>query len=202
MKDTRLFPATSMPDADWWTVLWPDPADTLRSVGIANGMTVIDLCCGDGYFTAPMIALVGDTGHVYAVDLDPELLAQAKKLASRNGVAGNSTWIEADARATAAKIPDKADFVLIANTFHGIPDQRGFCQGVAQALKPGGRFAIVNWHRKPREETPVLGMARGPASDMRMSPTDTEAIVAPAGFSLKKTVELAPYHYGAVFSRG
>ena len=190
-----------MPDADWWTALWPDPAESLRRVGISNGMTVIDLCCGDGYFTAPMIGLVGDAGHVYAVDLDPEMLAQAKALALREG-ADNCTWIEADARTLADEISDPADFVLIANTFHGIPDPRSFCQGVAQALKPGGRFAIINWHKSLREETQVLGIARGPASDMRMSPADTEAVVAGAGFSLERVEEFPPYHFGAVFSRG
>ena len=198
MKDARLFPATLMPDADWWTALWPDPEDTLRRVGIGIGMTVIDLCCGDGYFTAPMIRMVGNAGHVYAVDLDPEMLALAKAAATGEE---NCTWIEADARAMAEEIPDPADFVLIANTFHGIPGQPAFCQSVARVLRPGGRFAIINWHKRPREETPVLGKARGPASDMRMSPADTEAVVVPAGFTLDRTVELAPYHYGAVFKK-
>jgi ubiquinone/menaquinone biosynthesis C-methylase UbiE len=187
-----------MPDADWWAELWPDPTDTLRRIGIREGTMVIDLCCGDGYFTAPMIRIVGSAGRVYAVDLDPEMLAQARIAVQDEGAC---IWIEADARALADEIPGKADFVLIANTFHGIPDQPAFCQGVAQVLTTGGRFAIISWHKRPREETPVLGKPRGPASDMRMSPSDTEAVVAPAGFRLEETVELPPYHYGAVFRR-
>ncbi|MBC8159311.1 MAG: class I SAM-dependent methyltransferase [Alphaproteobacteria bacterium] len=187
-----------MPDADWWIALWPDPTDTLRQVGIGGGMTVIDLCCGDGYFTAPMIRLIGDAGHVYAVDLDPEMLTQAKAAVEDERAC---TWIEADARSLAGQIPNPVDYVLIANTFHGIPDQPAFCEGVARALRPGGRFAIINWHKRPRVETPVLNKPRGPASDMRMTPADTEAVVIPAGFALEKTVELAPYHYGAVFKK-
>jgi len=202
MKDDRFFPATSMPDANWWTELWTDPAGVLRSLGITEAMTVIDLCCGDGYFTAPMIGIVGGGGHVYAVDLDPEMLAQARAaVGAAVGADGACTWIQADARAMADTIPGKADFILIANTFHGIPDQPAFCESVAQALKPGGHFAIINWHAAPRGETPVLGKPRGPASALRMSPADTEAVVAPAGFGLEKTIELAPYHYGAVFAR-
>ena len=52
------FPATSMPDRDWWAALWPDPEGVLRQVGVEPGMTVLDLCCGDGYFTAPLARLV------------------------------------------------------------------------------------------------------------------------------------------------
>ena len=71
--DSRLFPATAMPDADWWQALWPDPAETLAALGVAPGMVVVDLCCGDGHFTAPLATLAAKT---YAVDLDPAMLAR------------------------------------------------------------------------------------------------------------------------------
>ncbi len=71
-----LFPATSMPDRDWWAALWPRPIDILERLGIRPGMTVLDLCCGDGYFTAPLAKLVD--GRVYALDLDLEMIEQAK----------------------------------------------------------------------------------------------------------------------------
>ena len=54
MRERDFFPATLMPDHDWWAALWPDPEATLRAIGVRPGMTVIDLCCGDGYFTAPL----------------------------------------------------------------------------------------------------------------------------------------------------
>ena len=54
MPDERLFPATLMPDSDWWHALWPNPDAVLRNVGIKPGKRVVDLCCGDGHFTRPM----------------------------------------------------------------------------------------------------------------------------------------------------
>jgi predicted methyltransferase len=93
------------------------------------------------------------------------------------------------------------EFVLLANTFHGVPEQTALARAVAAALKPGGRFAVVNWHKRPREETTVLGEARGPRTELRMSPEETRAAVEPAGFELKNLIELPPYHYGAVFRR-
>ena len=191
-----IFPATAMPDRDWWAVLWPDPEGTLRALGVAPDMAVLDLCCGDGWFTAPLARLTG--GRCYGLDLDPAMLARARDEVARAG-ASVAGWVEGDARDLPTLLPEKVDFVLIANTFHGVPDQTAMAKAAAAILKPGGRFAIVNWHARPREETPVLGEPRGPRTDLRMTPEQTRAAVEPAGFRLDEVVELPPYHYGAVF---
>ena len=49
-----FFPATAMPDPDWWQALWPDPRSVLDEMGVEVGTVVVDLCCGDGLFTAPL----------------------------------------------------------------------------------------------------------------------------------------------------
>jgi len=105
----------------------------------------------------------------------------------------------ADARNLPEFLPGKVDFVLIANTFHGVPDQAGLARAVAKVLKRGGRLAVINWHQRPREQTTVLGKPRGPSTELRMSPEDLRAVVEPAGFQVDRVVELPPYHYGTVF---
>jgi len=191
-----MFPATSMPDRDWWEALWPDPSGLLLSLGVEPGMTALDLCCGDGYFTAPLARIVG--GRLYALDLDPDMIVAAKAEVKRLGVSVLK-WIVADAGEVAELVPEKIDFVLIANTFHGVPDQPALVKAVARTLKPRGLFALVNWHRLPREHTTVLGQPRGPRTEMRMSPEAVAAVLEAAGFRLLRMVDLPPYHYGAVF---
>ncbi len=190
------FPATSMPDRGWWAALWPDPEDMLRQIGVEPDMTVLDLCCGDGYFTAPLARLV--SGRVYALDLDPLMIERAKAEVARQQ-ASVLQWICADAREAATLLPEPVDYVLMANTFHGVPDQSGLAHVVKAKLRPGGCFGIVNWYPLAREQTPVLGRPRGPATEMRMSPAEVSAVVEPAGFRTAKVVELPPYHYGAIF---
>lgn len=185
-----------MPDRDWWQALWPDPDATVRALDIRPGMRVIDLCCGDGYFTAAIARRVG-AGRVVGVDLDPSMLAQAQAAC---GDAANCSWVTGDARDLARLVTDSADYVLLANTFHGVPEQTALARAVAAVLQPGGRFAIVNWHALARESTTVFGVPRGPSTELRMSPAQVRAVVEPAGLELERVVELPPYHYAALFA--
>ena len=196
MEDKR-FPATVMPDKDWWQALWPEPEVSLRALGIGAGATVVDLCCGDGYFTAPLARIVR-SGRVIVVDLDPAMLEQAKIACQEET---NCTWIECDARDLAKLVKTSADVVLIANTFHGVPDKTGLAHAVYSVLKPGGEFIVVNWYPRPREETVVLAQPRGPRTEMRMSPAAVQVVVEPAGLKLKRVVEMPPYHYAAIFGK-
>ncbi len=191
----KFFPTTVMPDRQWWAALWPDPESVVRSLGVEPGKVVLDLCCGDGYFTAPLARIV--EGKVYAVDIDPAMLEQTRAELERAG-ATVLDLICGDARDLPELLPRKVDHVLIANTFHGVPDKTALARAVAAVLNPDGRLAIVNWHKLPRERTIVLGKPRGPKTEMRMSPDDVRVVLQPAGFTLERVVELPPFHYGAV----
>ena len=192
-----FFEASEMPDANWWEALWPNPARVLAAVGLLPGLEAIDLCSGDGWFTLHIAKVAR---HVIAIDIDCDLLELARQRLKSSGLA-NCDFIAANAYEIGNLGLRPAHFVFLANTFHGVPDPTRLARAVYDAVKPLGRFVIVNWRPLPREETIVLGKARGPRTELRMSPDQTIAVVEPAGLRLRHIVELAPYHYGAVFER-
>jgi SAM-dependent methyltransferase len=192
-----FFQGTEMPIAGWWEALWADPAGVLTSVGLRSDMDVIDLCSGDGWFTL-QIAKVAR--RVVAIDIDRDLLEVARHRLKESGVT-NCDFVAGDAYELAKITPRPADFVFMANAFHGVPDRPRLARAVRDALKPGGRFAIINWHARPREETTILGEARGPKTELRLSPAKTVAAVETGGLKLAQLVEVPPYHYGVVFER-
>lgn len=183
-----------MPDADWWQALWPAPERTVMTLGIGAGMRVIDICCGDGLFTLAMARVASD---VVAIDLDHEMIEQTRAKIEEAGLS-TCRLIEGDAYDIAELAGAKADIVVMANTFHGVPDKARLCRAVASTLKCDGLFIVVNWHQRPRETTTVFGQPRGPTTQMRMEAADVVTVSTPAGFKLERTIELPPYHYAAV----
>lgn len=115
--------------------------------------------------------------------------------------ATNCAFIVGDTYDVAELVAEPVAVVLMANTFHGVPDKERLARAVAAVLRPGGRLSVINWHRRPREETVVLGQARGPKTEMRMEPGDVAATVEPASLKLAHIIELPPYHYNAIFEK-
>jgi SAM-dependent methyltransferase len=196
-KPPEFFEGTEMPTAGWWEALWPDPAGVLAKVGLKSGMDVIDLCSGDGWFTLPIARIAR---HVAAIDIDPAMLDLARVRLREAGVT-NCDFIAGDAYDLTRLWPKPADFVFMANAFHGVPDPARLAKAVKAALKPGGHFAIVNWHARPREETMILGEPRGPKTELRLTPEQTIKAVEMDGLKLSKLVQVPPYHYGAIFGQ-
>ena len=191
-----LFQGTEMPTAGWWEALWSDPAGVLSAVGLCPGMDVIDLCSGDGWFTLQMAKVAR---HVSAIDIDHNLLEVARHRLLESGIT-NCRFIAGDAY-DIAKLTAPADLVFMANAFHGVPDHARLAQAVKNAMKAEGNFVIVNWHKRPREETPILGEPRGPKTELRMSPEETIKSVEGRELKFIKVVEVPPYHYEVMFQR-
>ena len=161
-------------------------------------MDVVDLCCGDGWFTFPLSRIARS---VIAIAIDTELLEAAKVRVAERGGAPNCTFVEADAYNITKVVPDTVDHVFLANAFHGVPDKLRLTRAVYDILKPGSLFVIVSWYARAREQTTVLGESRGPATELRMTPDQTIASVEPSGLKFRNRIEVSSYHYGAVFER-
>jgi len=56
-----------------------NPHKILGAAGLEERQTVLEVGCGPGFFTIPAAELVGDEGHVYAVDVHPRAVARVRK---------------------------------------------------------------------------------------------------------------------------
>ena len=52
-----FYPATAMPNSDWWEALWRRPWEVIGLLGVGPGGEVVDLCCGDGPITVPLVRI-------------------------------------------------------------------------------------------------------------------------------------------------
>lgn len=194
------FENTGQPDWDWWGKLWPTPGATLRRLGVESGQSAAEIGCGSGYFALPT-ARIADPEPVYALDLDETLLDELHRIADQQDIK-NVVPIHGDARNLASVLPRSVDTLVVANTFHGVDDRHGFIEQAFDVIAPGGSLIIVNWHDQSRETTTVADEPRGPPTQVRMTPQQTEETVRSAeAFTLDEQIDLPPYHYALVFDR-
>ena len=108
---------------------------------VREGMTVMDVGCGMGYFSIGLAKLVGANGKVMAVDLQQKMLDVMQKRARRAGVAERiiSYRCEADTLGTG----EPADFILAFWMVHEVSDKNHFFQQLRSILAPNGKILIA-----------------------------------------------------------
>jgi ubiquinone/menaquinone biosynthesis C-methylase UbiE len=120
---------------------WQQPERVIAALALAPGARVADLGAGGGYFTFRLADAVGPSGLVYAVDVDPDMLSYLRERAAAEQRA-NVVVVEAaydDPRLPEAGV----ELVLVVNTYHHLEGRVAYFERVKQALRPGGRLAII-----------------------------------------------------------
>jgi ubiquinone/menaquinone biosynthesis C-methylase UbiE len=121
--------------------VWLPVDEVIKTLGLEPGMVVADIGAGTGYFALPMAAAVAPGGTVYAVDVQPEMLAELRARAT----AGEPIeLVEADATQTTLATGSQ-DLVFSANVWHELDDRDAALTEFARVLRPGARVAIVDW---------------------------------------------------------
>ena len=126
---------------------------------VKEGMTVIDIGCGMGYFTLGLAELVGDAGQVIAVDLQQQMLNIMLKRATRRGLAHRI--IPHRAKPTAIGLTTPVDFILAFWMIHEVPDPALFFKEVAAILKPSAKllYAEPTFHVPEKKYNQILADA-------------------------------------------
>ena len=117
---------------------------------------VLEVGCGNG--VQSMYVLTNhNPGHVTGMDLNPDNVALAGRIAKRRGLS-NITFLASDAQDMQG-IPDASfDAVLnVESAFH-YPDKPSFLSEVFRVLKPGGRFVMADILMKPNRRGRLLRM--------------------------------------------
>jgi ubiquinone/menaquinone biosynthesis C-methylase UbiE len=172
-------------------LVWLPPQEIVEQLGLEPGMIVVDIGAGTGYFCLPIAWQVGTEGKVYAVDLQPAMLAiLANKLADAN--ACNIELVVGHALQT--KLPASiCDLVFLANVWHELDDRNAVLDECRRVLKPNGRVAILDW----RDD--VSGPP-GPPAQHRIPVRDVVEMVSGIGWRRVHQSQAGPYSYMVIAS--
>lgn len=123
----------------------------LELLAFKKGEVVADIGAGSGYHTLRIAKLVGD-GTVYAVDIQPEMLALVRLRAKKQGLT-NVVTVEGTVRDP--KLPaGRVDTVLLVDVYHEFSHPFEMMDNIVKALKPGGRVAFVEF-RAEDDRVPI-----------------------------------------------
>ncbi len=127
---------------------------------IEEGMTVLDVGCGPGFFSIDMAQMVGESGRVIAADLQEGMLQKV-----RDKIKGT----ELEKRITLHKceenkigVSEHVDFVLLFYMVHEVPNKEEFFNEIGTILKPGGQVLMVEppFHVSKSAFEKTVGKAR------------------------------------------
>lgn len=120
---------------------WLQNPQRILAPYIKEGMKVLDIGCGPGFFSVEIAKMIGKRGKVFAVDLQEGML---QKLSSK--IQGT----ELEERVTLIKseedkfiLPEKVDFILAFYMVHEVPNKDRLLEILADTLNDKGQFLIV-----------------------------------------------------------
>lgn len=132
-----------------------DPYKALKAAGLRSGQAVLEVGCGPGFFTVPAARIVGETGQVYAVDLNPLAIDRVKEKVEREGVANVKT-ILADVSRTS--LPSQCfDLAFLFGFTRPIGRMENIWSNIHRALKPEGILPVEGRLRPPIDLFIIMG---------------------------------------------
>ena len=157
-------------------------------------MTVADFGVGSGFFTREAARVVGESGKVYAIDIDSALLARLKSYAEDEGLF-NIGYVRGNIEEKyGAGVPDQSmDVVLIVNTLFQVEDKNGLVEEAWRVVAPGGRAVVIDW----KDSFDNMG----PHPSHVVSKDTARSLFERGGFTYIDDVPAGDFHYGVILRK-
>ncbi len=171
--------------------MFSDPATNLAKLGLTEGMRVVDLGAGSGFYTIEAARRVGHSGRVYAVDVNRDLLNRLRTMGTSQNLFNIETvWGNAE-KVGGTKLHDaQADVVIASNILFQITKPDDFVLEIKRLLKPAGRVLLIDWN----EVSPLSPKTIVPSMK-------AQTLFEKQGFKLERSFGAGDHHYGLIFSR-
>jgi len=166
------------------------PEQVVRNLRLRPTDAVADVGAGTGYFTFRLSPVVPQ-GQVYAVDIQPEMLALVEQR-KRERKADNVTTVLGTE--TDTKLPaESVDVALLVDAYHEFSYPREMMLSIVKSLKPGGRVVLIEY----RGEDPTVPIKQLHKMTVAQARKEMDA----AGLMWKELKDFLPMQHFMVFAR-
>ena len=154
-------------------------AEIVAALKLQPGSVVADIGAGTGVFSLPLARAVRTGGTLYAVEVDEHLIEHIMEQATEQGVS-NVQPVFAEYHDPLLPVP--VDLAFIHDVLHHIEKRDVYLRNLARYMKPTGRIAVIEFISGP------AGHRDDPK--MQLSPDQTAALMAQAGFKPAEEIKL------------
>jgi ubiquinone/menaquinone biosynthesis C-methylase UbiE len=167
------------------------PRKLIELLALKPGDVVADIGAGSGYFTFPLAKKVAGGGKVYAVDIQPEMLAIIRQRMKARHVANVEPVLGTE---TDPKLPAGAiDLIILVDVYHEFSFPWEMTGAMVRSLKPGGRIVFVEY-RLEDPEVPIKVVHK-------MSQKQVMKEMSPWELKWVKTDESLPRQHVIIFEK-
>lgn len=157
-------------DIDW----------VIQELELEEGSVVAEIGAGDGSMTLAVARHVGTSGHVYSSEIGADSVQYLRNVVD-SASAANVTVIEG--HPTQTNFPDECcDALFMRRVYHHFEDPASMNKSIWQALKPGGRVAVIDFAPRGSESSEPGG--RTTASHHGVTSGTVVKELQQAGFTL------------------
>lgn len=157
---------------------------------LSDDFVVADIGAGTGFFTFPIAQRV-PKGKVFAVDIQPEMLARIARRKTLEKVVNVETVLGEQAD---PKLPkNQIDLAFIVDAYHEFSFPREMGERLKESLRPGGQLVLVEY----RAEDPRVPIKRL----HKMSEVQVKQEMAAIGLDWVRTDSYLPQQHVLVFQR-
>lgn len=108
---------------------------------IKEGMKVLDIGCGPGFFSIELAKMVGKSGKIFSVDLQEGMLQKIRNKIHATELEERIKFIKCEE--DKIDVPEKVDFILAFYMVHEVPNKNKLFEALKKVLVEKGQLLIV-----------------------------------------------------------
>ena len=162
----------------------------LKNLAVQPGQVIADIGAGSGYHSSLLSKMVGN-GKVYAVDVEPEMIAFLNERIKREGKKNIIPVLSTEK--TVSLPANSMDMMLLVDVYHEFSFPYEMALSMLEALKPGGKLVLVEF----RAEDPNVPIK----TIHKMSQQQAVKEFKAAGFTFEKNISNLPWQHCLIFRK-